>query len=79
MIERRPRAPVSRSRARFATALQRVGREHQLDPVEAEEALELLDDRVARLRQDRDQVLTRELVHGAEDTGRRPMNSGISP
>src|SRR5688572_8777356 len=47
--------------------LQRVLGEDQLDPVEAEEALELLDDRVARLGEDRDQVLARELVHGARD------------
>ena len=47
--------------------LQRVVGEDQLDPVEAEEALELLDDRVARLGEDRDQVLARELVHGARD------------
>src|SRR4051794_8245281 len=42
--------------------LQSIGREHELDPVEAEEALELLHDRVARLGQDRDEVVARELV-----------------
>ena len=42
--------------------LERVGGEDELDPVEAEEALELLDDRVARLREDRDEVLAGELV-----------------
>ena len=68
MIERRPRAPVSRSSGAIGDRLQRVGGEDQLDPVEREEALELLDDRVARLGEDRDQVLARELVHGA----RRP-------
>src|SRR4051794_37565427 len=47
--------------------LQRVRGEDELDPVEAEEALELLDDRVARLGEDRDQVLARELVHRAGD------------
>src|SRR3712207_4651443 len=44
--------------------LERVVGEDQLDPVEAEEPLELLDDGVARLGEDRDQVLARELVHG---------------
>ena len=79
MIERRPRAPVSRSSALSATDVQRVVGEDELDPVEAEEALELLDERVARLGEDRDQVVARELVHRADVTGRRPMNSGISP
>src|SRR6476620_4958844 len=46
-------------------ARQRVLAEDELDAVEAEEALELLDQRVARLGQDRDQVIARELVHGA--------------
>src|SRR4051812_10187178 len=46
---------------------QRVLGEHELDPVEAEEALELLDDRVARLGEDGDQVLARELVHRGGD------------
>src|SRR3954453_5120675 len=47
--------------------LERVGREDELDPVEAEEALELLDDRVARLGEDRDQIVARELVDGRGD------------
>src|SRR3954469_22000646 len=41
---------------------QRLVGEHQLDAVELEEALELLDQGVARLGQDRDQVVARELV-----------------
>ena len=65
MIERSPRAPVSRARPFSATAVERVLGEHELDAVEGEEALELLDERVARLDQDRDEVLARELVHGA--------------
>ena len=67
MIERRPRAPVSRSSALSAIAVERVLGEDELDAVEGEEALELLDERVARLDQDRDEVLARELVHGAHD------------
>src|SRR3954467_6764507 len=47
--------------------LERVAAEDELDRVEGEEALELLDDRVARLGEDRDQVLARELVHGTRD------------
>ena len=65
MIERRPRAPVSRSSALSAIELQRVVGEDQLDPVELEEALELLDERVARLGQDLHQVVARELVDRA--------------
>src|SRR3954469_13995445 len=48
-------------------ARQRVLAEDELDAIEAEEALELLDERVARLGQDRDQVVAGELVHGAHD------------
>ena len=65
MIERRPRAPVSRSSALSAIADQRVVGEDELDAVEREEALELLDERVARLGEDRDQVVARELVDRA--------------
>src|SRR5437764_3486268 len=36
--------------------------EHELDSVELEEALELLDERVARLGEDRDEIVARELV-----------------
>ena len=57
MIERRPRAPVSRSSALSATELQRLVGEHELDAVELEEALELLDERVARLGQDLHQLV----------------------
>src|SRR5690242_16816548 len=46
---------------------ERVVREDELDPVEGEEALELLDERVARLGEDRDEVLARELVDGGHD------------
>src|SRR4051794_40516947 len=60
----RPGLPLQRP---VGDRLQRVTREHQLDRVEREEALELLDDRVARLREDRDEVGARELVHGAGD------------
>ena len=65
MIERRPRAPVSRSSALSATALSASSEKTSSIPSKLEEALELLDDRVARLGEDRDQVLARELVHGA--------------
>jgi hypothetical protein len=57
---------------------QRLVREHQLDPVEREEALELLDERVARLGQ----IVTRSSRESwwiALMTGRRPTNSGMSP
>src|SRR5215211_3552856 len=46
---------------------ERVVGEDELDAVELEEALELLDERVARLGQDRDQVVTRELVDDRDD------------
>src|SRR5206468_13121304 len=46
---------------------ERVVREHQLDAVELEEALELLDQRVARLGEDRDEVVPRELVDDRDD------------
>src|SRR5262249_44749861 len=46
---------------------QRVLGEDELDAVEGEEALELLDERVARLGEDRDEVVARELVDGAHD------------
>ena len=66
MIERRPRAPVSRSSALSAIDVSDVVGEDELDAVEGEEALELLDERVARLGQDRDQVVARELVDGRD-------------
>src|SRR3954463_2358670 len=44
---------------------ERVLGEDELDAVEGEEALELLDQRVARLGEDRDEVLAGELMHGA--------------
>ena len=65
MIERRPRAPVSRSSALSAIASSESSAKTQLDAVELEEALELLDERVARLGEDRDQVVARELVDRA--------------
>src|SRR5262249_32188789 len=46
---------------------QRLVGEDQLDPVELEEALELLRERVARLGEDLDEVVARELVDGADD------------
>ena len=59
--------------------IERVVGEDELDPVEGEEALELLDERVARLGEDRDRG-RRARAGGPRDmTGRRPMNSGISP
>ena len=67
MIERRPRAPVSRSSALLGDRDERVVGEHELDAVEGEEALELLDERVARLGQDRDEILMGELVDGRHD------------
>ena len=79
MIERSPRAPVSRSRPFSATADERLLGEHQLDPVEGEEALELLHERVAGLDQDRHEVLARELVHrrhhrqAADELGDQPV------
>ena len=57
---------------------QRVVGEDELDPVELEEALELLDERVARLGEDRMRS-SRESWWTALMTGRRPMNSGMRP
>src|SRR3954462_1342756 len=45
----------------------RVLGEDELDAVEGEEPLELLHERVARLGEDRDEVVARELVDGAHD------------
>src|SRR3954464_7171843 len=44
-----------------------VGSEDELDVVELEEALELPGERIARLGQDRDQVLAAELVDRRDD------------
>ena len=54
MIERRPRAPVSRSSA-LSEIDQSVLREDELDGVVVEEALELLDEGVSRLEEDLDE------------------------
>src|SRR5437763_2816642 len=45
----------------------RVLGEDELDPVVAEEALVLLDERVLRLLEDLDEILAPELVHGGHD------------
>ena len=55
MIERRPRAPVLRWIAFWATALQRVLGEGELHALHLEQPLVLLDQRVLRLGQDLDQ------------------------
>ncbi len=58
---------------------ERVLGEDQLDAVEGEEALELLDERVARLDEDRDEVVAGELVHrghhrqAADELGDQPV------
>src|SRR5829696_3574028 len=69
LLDDRPQA------ARAGLALERlVGHrrecllgEDELDRVEGEEPLELLDQGVARLGEDGDEVVARELVHGAHD------------
>ena len=46
---------------------ERVVGEDELDVVVVEEALVLLDERVLRLEEDLDEVVTRELVHRRDD------------
>ncbi len=69
LLDDRPQSP--RSRLALERLLgdrgQGVVGEDELDAVELEEALELLDQRVARLGEDRDEVVARELVDGADD------------
>ena len=67
MIERRPRAPVSRSSALLGDLPERVLGEDELDRVVREEALVLLDERVLRLGEDLDEVLALQLVHVRDD------------
>ena len=77
MIERRPRAPVSRERV-LGDLPERVLGEDELDRVVAEEALILAHERVLGLRQDLHEVVACQLMH-RETTGRRPTNSGMRP
>ena len=63
MIDRNPRAPVWRLIASLAISLI----EFELDPVVLEEFLELLHERVLRLRQDLDQRSFIELVESRDD------------
>ena len=56
-----------RSSALVGDRVERVVGEDELDVVELEEALELLGERVARLGEDRDQVVARELVDDRHD------------
>ena len=78
MIERRPRAPVSRSSA-FSEIDQRASSvKTRSIVVVGEEPLVLAHERVLRLDQGLPEDITLQLVHG-QTTGRRPMNSGISP
>src|SRR4051794_6234729 len=59
--------------------LERLVGEHELDPVEREEALELLGERVPRLGEDLQQIGLRELVHrahyrqAADELGDQPV------
>ena len=67
MMERRPRAPVSRCEGAVGDRLERVVGEDQVDVVEAEEAPVLAHEGVLGLGQDLHQVLARELVHRGDD------------
>ena len=78
MIERSPRAPVSRSSALSAISQSASSVKTSSIVVVPEEALVLLDERVLRLGEDLDEILRRSWCT-AETTGRRPMNSGIRP
>ena len=63
MIDRRPRAPVSRVERLVGDRPQRVLGEVEIDVVVVEEALVLLDERVLRLGQDLDEILALQLMH----------------
>ena len=65
-IDRSPRAGVPLERL-VRDRAERVVGEVELDPVEAEKAVELLREGVARLGQDRDQILPGELVDRRDD------------
>ena len=67
MMARRPRAPVPRRIAWSAMASSASSVELQLDAVELEQALVLLDQRVARLGEDLDQRLAVEAAHAGDD------------
>ena len=67
MIERRPRAPVSRSSALSAISHSASSVKTSSIVVVPEEALVLLDERVLRLGQDLDEILAAQLVHGRDD------------
>ena len=62
MIERRPRAPVSRSSALSAISQSASSVKTSSIVVVVEEALVLLDERVLRLLEDLDEVLAQQLV-----------------
>ena len=65
-MARRPRAPLLRASASFATADERALRELELHAVHLEELLVLLHERVLRLREDVDQRLLVQLVERRE-------------
>ena len=67
MIERSPRAPVSRSSALSAISQSASSVKTSSIVVVVEEALVLLDERVLRLGQDLHEVLALQLVHGRDD------------
>ena len=67
MIERRPRAPVSRVERLVGDLPQRVVGEDELDAVVPEEPVVLLRQRVLRLGEDLDEVFLPQLVHGGDD------------
>ncbi len=66
MIARRPRAPALRRIASCATARSALLGERELHPLELEQLLVLLDQRVLRLGQDGDEILLGEIVEGRE-------------
>ena len=64
MMERSPRAPVSRLQGLLGDLPQRVVGEHELDRVVAEEPLVLACERVLGLGQDLHEIVAAQLVHG---------------
>ena len=79
MIERSPRAPGLAFQRLVGHRHQRLVSEHELDPVELEEALELLDEGVARLGEDLHELIAAELVdrrhhrQAADELGDQPV------
>ena len=72
MIERSPRAPVSRSSARSEISQSASSVNDELDRVVAEEPLVLACERVLGLGEDGDEVLPPELMHRRDD--RKPAD-----